>query len=74
MCILVVLFKNRIDNHLVRAGYTCGLSISQRLPCSQPSELLLGWQSYYILLNIVLEARLVGKVLDSKGLRVHHRE
>ena len=32
--------KNRIDNYLVRAGYsqirTCGLSISQRLPCPQP--------------------------------------
>ena len=35
----VNMFKNRIDNYLVR------LSISQRLPCPQPSELLLGWQS-----------------------------
>ena len=47
----VNMFKNRIDNYLVRAGSTlrfvhvCGLSISQRLPCPQPSELLLGWQS-----------------------------
>ena len=43
------IFKNRIDNYLVRAGYTyistCGLLISQRLPCMQPSDLLLGWQS-----------------------------
>ena len=40
--------KNIIDNYLIGAGYTqidtCGLSISQRLPCLQPSELLLGWQ------------------------------
>ena len=40
------MFKNRIDKYLVRAGYskirTCGLSISQRLPCLQPSDLLLG--------------------------------
>ena len=40
------MFKNRIDNYLVRAGYiwihTCGLSISQWLPCPQPSEFLLG--------------------------------
>ena len=39
VCILAV-FKDRIDNYLVRAGYTlirtCGLSISQRLPCPQP--------------------------------------
>ena len=42
----VPVFKNRIDKYLVRAGYTyirtCGLSISQRLPCPQTSELLLG--------------------------------
>ena len=47
VCILTVLImcKNRIYNDLVRAGCTsmrtCGLSISQRLPCPQPSELLL---------------------------------
>ena len=37
-----------IDNYLVRIhldSYMCGLSISQRLPCPQPSEPLLGWQS-----------------------------
>ena len=38
------MFKNRIDNYLVRVGYiyihTGELSISQRLPCPQPSELL----------------------------------
>ena len=43
------MFTNRIDNYLVRAGYsyirTCGLSINQRLPCPQPYELSLGWQS-----------------------------
>ncbi len=49
VCILAVLimFKNRIVvTYLVRAIYslirTCGLSISLRLPCPQPSELLLG--------------------------------
>ena len=45
----VNMFMNRIDNYLVRAGCTqirtCELSISQRLPCSQLSELLPGWQS-----------------------------
>ena len=45
----ITMFKKRMNNYLVRAGYTqirmCGLSISQRLPCPQPSELLLGWQS-----------------------------
>ena len=45
----VNMFKNRIDNYLVRGDqYRCGLSISQRLPCPQPSELLLGWQSWSI--------------------------
>ena len=48
---------SRIDNYLVRAGYshrlTCGLSISQWLPCLQPSELLVGWQSDQIMLNLV---------------------
>ena len=48
-CQLIVcinMFKNRIDNYLVRAGYTYshrptrGLSISKQLPCPQPSELL----------------------------------
>ena len=50
----VNMFKNRIDNYLVRARYTwirpCGLSISQWLPCPQPSERSLGWQPCYILL------------------------
>ena len=52
------MFKNRMDNYLVREGYTyirtCGLLISQMSACPQPSELLLGWQSCYILLNILL--------------------
>ena len=43
------IFTNSIDNYFVRAGYTkihmCALSISQRLPCPQSSELLLGRQS-----------------------------
>ena len=49
VCILVVCIHLRIDIYLIRVGYTyirtCGLSISQRLPCPQPYELLLGWQS-----------------------------
>ena len=52
VCILAVLI---IDNYLVGAGYTyirtCGLSISQRLHCPQPSELLLQWMT--ILFNRV---------------------
>ena len=51
VCNLAVLImcNARIDNYLVRAGYTYirtrGLSIIQRIPCPQPFELVLGWQS-----------------------------
>ena len=38
--VLICLEKNR---QLSRKGSMCGLSTSQRLPCLQPSELLLGW-------------------------------
>ena len=38
--------SSKEQNRLLVADYTlCGLSISQRLPCPQPSEVLLGWQS-----------------------------
>ena len=44
------MFKKRIANYLVKAVYTldactCVLSISQRLPCPQPSKVFIGWQS-----------------------------
>ena len=48
-CVHFSRFKNRINNDLVLTVYTYmrtyGLSIRQRLPCAQPSELLCGWQS-----------------------------
>ena len=40
--LIVLMFKNGIH---VDKFDTCGLSISQLLPCMQPAELLLGWQS-----------------------------
>ena len=51
----VNMLKNRIDEYLIRAGYTmnstCRLSIRQGHPCPLPSEVLLGWQSRSILSN-----------------------